>query len=147
MLDFKRLRFDDAISNPLGKSSSLSLFLFLIGEYMSRPRRCKCDDSGYKAIYDELMKWLVALGLDSYRELSQVQKDRLHSMRFIRAQYKRMKVTSNTLHTLRPKIKQELRDYLYVQFGSNPKAKQRIDDVLAKPKKSRGRQCGIQWSD
>ncbi len=75
--------------------------------------------------------------------LSQVQRDKMVAMAFLREKHGRLKVSPRTLHTMRDKLKQECRDYLYMAFGNDPKAKKRIDEVFAKPKKSRARGEGF----
>ncbi len=94
--------------------------------------------------YDELQEnytHLLERLADQYillnSTLSQVQQDKLIVMAFLREKHGLLRVSPRTLHTMRNKIKQECRDYLYLAFGNDPRAKKRIDEVFAKPKKSR----------
>jgi hypothetical protein len=95
------------------------------------------SDSEYNALkekYDELLEKTAAFGIDAYEQLSQVQKDRLMVMRFLRDKHGAIKYSPQTLYLLPPGLRQECRDFLHVHFAGNPYANRRIDEIFARPK-------------
>ena len=93
-----------------------------------------------KEDYEQLLRRVADVGLPAYGMLSRTERDKLMILEFLRSKHGKLKVGPQTLYTLSPNMRQECRDYMYLKLGDNPFAKQRIDEALGKPKKSRKRQ-------
>jgi hypothetical protein len=97
------------------------------------------ENTTWQKKYYELLEKTAGFGINAYGQLSQVQKDRLLVMEFLREKHGNIKYSPHTIHKLPQKLKQECRDVLHVQFADNPNANRRIDEVFAKPRRSRVR--------
>jgi hypothetical protein len=109
-----------------------------LGLVPPRPIGDSKNKGGTQQELQELKEKLHSLGFSALEGLNEVQRYRLIAIQHLRENHGLLKVNPNTLHTLNKEMKQETRDYLNVAIGNNPRAKQIIDDVLRKPKKSRG---------
>jgi hypothetical protein len=95
------------------------------------------DEKSYKSKYDKLLEKVAEIGIQTYTELPQVKKDKLFVMDYLHHTHGKIRVTPSTLYKLYDKLKQEIKSYLRVEWGDNPKTKSRIDEVFAKPKMSK----------
>ncbi|MDI6765996.1 MAG: hypothetical protein QME52_04145, partial [Bacteroidota bacterium] len=72
-------------------------------------------------------------------DLSKVQKLRLEVITYLKKENPKLKCSPRSLHTLKPSLKQKGRDYLYTRVGNQINAKDVIEEVFRKPKKSKKR--------
>lgn len=95
--------------------------------------------STWKKKYEELRDRMADLGLMEFEALSKPERYRLLVTEWIRENHGDVKVTPNSLHTLKPKIKRKAMDRLYLTLGQNPKAKETVHDVFRKPRRRKKR--------
>jgi hypothetical protein len=112
----------------------------------NNPERITIDEMSYvhASAYDSLWVAFTALLKEmrqdkswSDAQLSQVSKDRLQAMKYLRREHGSLKITPHTLYTLSEALKCECRDFLYELWGDKPKTMHRIEEVFKKPRRSR----------
>lgn len=86
---------------------------------------------------DELRNKLDDLGLMALMELSQNQKYRLMVAQMVEEEHEGTKVTPNSLHTLKPNVLKEAKNWLYVKIGDGPKTKDQVNEVFRAPRSPR----------
>ena len=96
-------------------------------------------ETTWKNKYEELRDRMTELGLMAFEGLSKPERYRLLVTEWIRDNHGDVKVTPNTLHSLKPEIRRKAMDRLYLTLGQNPKAKETVHDVFRRPRRRKER--------
>ncbi len=82
-----------------------------------------------------LLGRVAEMGFDMFEELSEVKKDRLAVMEYIREKHGKLKVTVNDFSAMTPAIRRECMDYLQAKLGNHLRAQSRVKEAFDTPVK------------
>jgi hypothetical protein len=83
-----------------------------------------------------LLERMAERGIESAELLSEVSRDRLMIMDYLRQEHGSIRYSPRSLYKMPSPLKQTARNFMYEKLGDSVRAKGRINEALSKPKKS-----------
>jgi hypothetical protein len=87
--------------------------------------------------YEALRDRMLEVGFTAFDMLDDKQKYRLVVMQYLRDSHGELKISTESLHTLKPEVKREAMDFLYAVLRGNLRRKDIVHEVFREPRKGR----------
>ncbi len=100
----------------------------------------ECEAGIWRERYEGLRERILEVGFMAFDMLDEKQKYKLVVMEFLRDKYGDLKVSTLSLHSLKPEVKRNAMDYLYAVLQGNPRRKNIVHEVFRTARKRR-RDC------
>lgn len=90
----------------------------------------ECEAEYWRRKYEGLRDRMLEVGFTAIDMLDEKQKYGLVVMQYLREKHGELKVSTESLNTLKPEVKREAMDYLYAVLGGDPRRKDIVHEVF-----------------